>query len=892
MTTARDRADRKGSTPIQIGSTKLATDSNNNLSVLDSSDAPKKLIASELEIGDSSNKVIIKKGSDNKVQFQTQASGGSASDSNAGGGVTVYANAAALQAASGTAEGDLGFVTDTKKLMLRTSTGWYFVATVTNASPIISSAGNSSYSFATDGTPIIIDVAASEPEGEALTYAYQVTSGSLGSTATVVQGTGGNVNRFTITPSQDSSHSGTFTLKFSATDPNSNIALSSASEFTLAFDVSGSIYFDGSGDFIHHAASSDFTMGTGNFTLEFWVDWATDDLSSNEHIISLGGNALRVSNNGGVINCFGSGSDKLTFTPTTAEKTGWHHIALVRNGTTNTVYYDGQSKVSATNSSWNHTSTTMVVGQYDNTSTNGGYIWGPGYLSNIRIVKGTAVYTSNFTPSTTPLTAVSGTVYLVASNIVPTEVTNGSYHFTTTSSRLTATHNDFNISSSIPFTIEYWYYFISANNSSPIFDMGSGNMLQPYLISGNQKIYTGVGGGYIIDLGSGASGGFQNNVWHHLAITGDGSGNTKAYLDGVQKGSTHNGSWSVSGGKVRLNGYAGSGYTSVGVQMYMADFRLVNGTQVYTGAFTPPSGPLTTTGGTYPSNTNVNTSITASHTKLLTCQNSSGSHVDNSASGHTLSQDGTVTPRAGHKLSTTDASSSAHTLILAGDVDYSYATPFVDGRGGSVLMNDSNNNWLLVGSSSDFTFGTGDFTVEGWVYVTGTDGGIFHITSNNSGTPSVNSEGVALGIQGSTNLWRMYGAGGPHNASSSANRSVNTWYHFAVVKTGGYLKTYIDGTAIISVSDTTDYNNLDYCSIGLYNSSSYVFDGYISNFRVVKGTAVYTSNFTKPSSKLTAITNTKLLTCNDSNEINDASSSNQTITLQNYPIPTKFVPFI
>ena len=114
MTAARDRADRKGSTPIQIGSTKLATDSNNNLSVLDSSDAPKKLIASELEIGDSSNKVIIKKGSDNKVQFQTQASGGSASDSNAGGGVTVVANTTALQALTGNAVGDLAFVTANK----------------------------------------------------------------------------------------------------------------------------------------------------------------------------------------------------------------------------------------------------------------------------------------------------------------------------------------------------------------------------------------------------------------------------------------------------------------------------------------------------------------------------------------------------------------------------------------------------------------------------------------------------------------------------------------------------------------------------------------------------------------------------------------------------------
>ena len=126
MSKSLDRSQRAGSDPLIIGSSKLATDSNNNLSVLDSSDAPKKLIASELEIGDSSNKVIIKKGSDNKVQFQTQASGGSATDSNAGGGVTVVANTTALNALTGNAVGDLAFVTGTNKLYIRQTGGWYF----------------------------------------------------------------------------------------------------------------------------------------------------------------------------------------------------------------------------------------------------------------------------------------------------------------------------------------------------------------------------------------------------------------------------------------------------------------------------------------------------------------------------------------------------------------------------------------------------------------------------------------------------------------------------------------------------------------------------------------------------------------------------------------------
>ena len=57
------------------------------------------------------------------------------------------------------------------------------------------------------------------------------------------------------------------------------------------------------------------------------------------------------------------------------------------------------------------------------------------------------------------------------------------------------------------------------------------------------------------------------------------------------------------------------------------------------------------------------------------------------------------------------------------------------------------------------------------------------------------------------------------------------------------------------------------------------------------GTAVYTTNFTVPTSKLTAVTNTKLLTCNDSNTIDDASTLSNTITISGNTIATRFHPF-
>ena len=129
------------------------------------------------------------------------------------------------------------------------------------------------------------------------------------------------------------------------------------------------------------------------------------------------------------------------------------------------------------------------------------------------------------------------------------------------------------------------------------------------------------------------------------------------------------------------------------------------------------------------------------------------------------------------------------------------------------------------------------------------------------------------------------------------------------------------------------------------DNTTYLLTGYISNFRIVTGTAVYASsgftppnsaltaisntqlltcqnstgnitdassnyytitangnvaastskpfvdNFTVPTTALTAVTNTELLTCNDSNVINDASTSNLTITKNGNAIPTKFSPF-
>ena len=108
--------------------------------------------------------------------LKTDGSGNLSFGSAGGGSATaVVANNAGLQALSGNSVGDFAFVTGTNKLYIRNSNGWYLIATVTNATPTISSAGSSNYTFATNGTPVVVTIVATEPEGETITYAYTVS---------------------------------------------------------------------------------------------------------------------------------------------------------------------------------------------------------------------------------------------------------------------------------------------------------------------------------------------------------------------------------------------------------------------------------------------------------------------------------------------------------------------------------------------------------------------------------------------------------------------------------------------------------------------------------------------------------------------------------------------
>ena len=117
MSKALDRSQRGGSDPIVVGSTRLETDGNDDLVIKDTSNAAKRIVASEVHLGTGTDKVILKRsGTDGKLQLQTSDGSSTtdsavSSDSSSGAGTTVYANISTMTSVSSPVTGSQAFVT-------------------------------------------------------------------------------------------------------------------------------------------------------------------------------------------------------------------------------------------------------------------------------------------------------------------------------------------------------------------------------------------------------------------------------------------------------------------------------------------------------------------------------------------------------------------------------------------------------------------------------------------------------------------------------------------------------------------------------------------------------------------------------------------------------------
>jgi len=164
---------------------------------------------------------------------------------------------------------------------------------------------------------------------------------------------------------------------------------------------------------------------------------------------------------------------------------------------------------------------------------------------------------------------------------------------------------------------------------------------------------------------------------------------------------------------------------------------------------------------------------------------------------------------------------------------------------------DGTGDYITMTPSDLFAFRTGDFTIEGWAYITATgDRGLFQQGTSNF--PATNSNSVALQITNASpanSEWAIYAGNAYHE--STVNYALNQWYHFAVVRASSVTKLYIDGTEALSISDSVDYTGTYFGVGSIYGAANaQCFTGYMSDFRITKGLARYTANFTPPAAAL------------------------------------------
>lgn len=195
----------------------------------------------------------------------------------------------------------------------------------------------------------------------------------------------------------------------------------------------------------------------------------------------------------------------------------------------------------------------------------------------------------------------------------------------------------------------------------------------------------------------------------------------------------------------------------------------------------------------------------------------------------------------------TDSSLSPFTVTGSGNAQISTV---VKKYGTGSMAFDGTGDYLTVASSSGNDAFSGDFTFECWYYSTesiGNFAGIFSNASFNSG-----SEFTVLHKKGQSLILRVDSSTiTPADLSNLAN---NTWYHIAVTREANSVRYFLNGVAssTITTLSTSVNGNYNWTIGGAYPTDPTInaAKGYIDDLRIVKGTALYTSNFTPPTAQL------------------------------------------
>ena len=656
------------------------------------------------------------------------------------------------------------------------------------------------------------------------------------------------------------------------------------------YGASWSNFFDGSGDYFtvpYTTANFDWWTSGSDFTIEYWffansltgtsyVDGGTTkstvvgnrSATTTTDYWSFGPNA-----SGTVTFYYFNGGPVAVNSTSTITANSWNHIAMTKTSSGITIFVNGvaQTTTAISGTPQSSASFPITVGQGNNTSYNG-------YVSNLRIVRGTAIYSGNFTVPTSPLTAVTNTKLLTCqSNRFRDASTNNLTLTVTGNTSVTEfspfapaypgiTYNQSDIQywsgyfdgsgdflqtpsnaafalSTGDYTVECWIYATSTPSDMGIYEgRSTGSATDGFTLTAFSGSVIRIFCGSALISSSGTS---YVNQWVHVAVT-RASGTTTLWINGVSQGTSAT-SYNCTNTDAVIGGgrYSGSSSVTTYFPGYISNFRIVKGTAVYTSAFTPSTTPLTAISGT----------------SLLTCQNAAF----------------------------TDNSTNNFVVTINGNTTVTGNSPF--NPVGYWSLYGPSTAGATVPQTTATDLGSGSFTVECWVNLQNyTTDGI--VTKRRTDTLLTGSWGIFVTTSG---FIRFQGVGWASTYTATTGAiPLNTWTHIAVSRSGTNLSVYVNGVRVINVTDSYDYTCSTYMIIklggnsgGNYPSGSALTGGVtgsISNLRIVQGTAVYnpaSTTVTVPTSPLTAISGTSFLTLQNGTMKDNSTNNNTSILLYN-----------
>jgi Concanavalin A-like lectin/glucanases superfamily len=653
-------------------------------------------------------------------------------------------------------------------------------------------------------------------------------------------GTGsGGVGTYTVNQSQTVS-STTITSNGFPITRNGNTTQGTFSPFS---QTGWGNYFDGSGDYLYINSTSALNLQSGAFTIELWVfrnsGGVAQCLISNYESVSSGYGITINASNKLTANLSGDAPDITGTTDVPINQ--WFHVAL--SGTPSSsikLFLNGFQEGSTYTGATSLDSTRRTsIGAFWYFVDNNLYNLLPGYISNLRILKGTALYTANFTPPTEPLTAITNTSLLTCqSNRFIDNSTNnftitrngdtrvvafspfnptaswsaatygGSGYFDGSGDYLSLANNAAFDFGSGDFTIDCWFYLTgdaSANNDG----LRSANVLNTFPNSAalsTDYSLTIVGNttttGTAISFNRRASGTsttltytatITKNVWHYVCVVRSGSTLTM-YYDGSQvaQNTSFTGNVDTGGNPFKIGATA---WFPGGLNYGQYFPGYISGLKVVKGVANTPSGVPTS-----PPTQSTGTSL------LLNFTNAG---IYDATSKNDLETVGNA------QISTTQSK-----------------------WGGSSISFDGTGDWLLIPDQPPQRIGTGNFTIEMWVYRNSS--GTYGLAGKGTGTT-----GWLVSLNSSNQVVFTYGSS---TITSSGTVSATTWTHIAVVREGtstNQTKIYISGTNDGTGTVSTDFNQTNSMYIGADRTGGSAANAYVQDVRITNY-ARYTSNFTPP----------------------------------------------